>query len=1270
MQNKLDNLTLDQFTKNLRELRDSGKWEQMSPVAQYNASVKFQKIYEHLSQKEQTQSRVEGLNAIKEEDEQLQELSQKYRQERNPVVNVLGDLIRGTVSLPTSTARISGLALDRLGAKSAGSALTRYAQNQEENAAIFLPPPDEGAGWGEKIFGAAAENAVPMVATGFGTGSLLSGAAKLGAGSKALKAIEIAGTSLGMSAPEIIKESTTFDEYGNPILPKSVLPIVAGSLLHGGIETGFGLSPVSLVTKGKGKFLTGLFAKDTLKRIAAFNKRYGPAKTAAIVAKRLFKDTPLGDSLGEGLEEVLQSPVTILTKNLANNDAETALNSSIQEMANLGYLKELGEEFVIGAGVGALYGGARTTIDKIDNAIESKQTSLEEKQELARRKEEILISEEEMNRAKEEEIRQNMAGQLSGNLAALKGREAEIMPESQTPWKPTTESDYRGSGISLQRKRNDTLIYPASSHVSAAQAVEKRVSPDQKPQLQDYANAVIRATMQGDESVIPLETAQQLLRDRNKIQDLEARINEDGGFGLKNGKPFPSIEIAKKFIDKSSFKADMVILPHSSGKGFIVAPDVAGEQFKQREMKNQAAAQMQREHIGGIKDIKTDSIGASKPTKDMSNRPQKVNSIKEVYEAATDQENKGRKVWHDISRVTAEEAAHLSAKTGLAIDENTVHMIDSDGVRHAFNGHGHESEHQRGQIPITSEDLEKIADVLGNYDSVEKLQGLNKLGHEVIQYKKRINGHIFFLEEYRPSRNKLALATMWKKKAPSTQQHTSETSRPRKSLLESVEGASTSIIASPEEEVKLEQKTETPKNRKAPMRAIRGTSDLEEAFQKAETSATSSIPTSEGGVKGAEKARKVSGGSILEYESERREDLLKEALAKIESSGRTDAEKKMLRKYVERAYREKYIGQSTLAKANKLLEGIKSKDIEAYYRVDTRSDEAARVMFESFIGKRLRRKEALGVIEEYFREGIDKYIAERKAYHEAARAKAKKLIEEPKEAEKAKKVEDKPAVSERKTGDFGPIFDEYSNDLKGAIKILSKEKTGEVPGVLHHKDIGAIDLVWGKEGTGRGDGFGLSKIIKFHPEVVENLQKVLDDTEIKQKSDNRVVLESQKFKGIVSLNYFQNEKKWLLSAYEKEESLSKKTIDTLETDNISKEDDKLSSNRLNPSIPSSGGGVKPAEKAKSGEKIDKDVKLYSVEYLVAEYAAKGLKQAAKVVRRGIEIFASSRSVKKLVSSTKHFAQWARQMVNEFGQNVKKYLRGLYKDVTTAYNRQK
>ena len=597
----IENLSLDQLTKNLRTLRESGVWKSLKPSERNALRKEYKAAFDFLSEREKAKAKIEGLSAIEQEDAENVRMAQELRKEGGILGNLTRDFARGVATTPASAARVAGFALDRLGAKETGSNLTGYAQNVEDTANVLFPPPLPDAGMVEKVGSAALENLTPMLVTGFGTRSALQGIGKLTQAPRALKAAEIVGTGVGMSAPEILRESTTFDEYGNPQLPEKTAPIIAGSLAHGAIETGLGLSPVSLVTKGKGKFLTGLFAKDTIKRIATLNKRYGPAKTAAIVASRIFKDTPLGNSLEEGFEEVLQGPVTILTKNLANADVKEALSKSFDEMANLGYLENLGEEFVIGAGVGALYGGARTTIDKIDNAIESKKTSLREKQELARQKEAILISEEEMNRAKEAEIRQSIASQISGNLADLKNREADVMPGAQSGWRPTTDSDYRGSGISLQRKPNDALIYPASSHLPTAEAVEKKVSPDQKPNLQNIADAYIRAIKQGDKSVVPSETIRQILRDRTDAEGLEARINEDGGLGLKNGKPFPSIEMAKKFIDKSDFKANMVVLPHNSGKGFIVAPDVAGEQYKQREMTTQPAAKTQREHMGGIK---------------------------------------------------------------------------------------------------------------------------------------------------------------------------------------------------------------------------------------------------------------------------------------------------------------------------------------------------------------------------------------------------------------------------------------------------------------------------------------------------------------------------------------------------------------------------------------------------------------------------------------------------------------------------------------------
>jgi len=607
----IENLSLDQLTNNLRALRESGVWKSLKPSERNALRKEYKAAFDFLSRRDEAKAKIEGLSAIEQEDAENVRMAQELRKEGGILGNLTRDFARGVATTPASAARVAGFALDRLGAKETGSNLTEYAQNVEDTANVLFPAPLPDAGMVEKISSAAAENLVPMLATGFGTRSALQGIGKLTQAPRALKVAEIAGTGVGMSAPEILRESTTFDEYGNPQLPEKTAPIIAGSLAHGAIETGLGLSPVSLVTKGKGKFLTGLFAKDTIKRIATLNKRYGPAKTAAIVASRIFKDTPLGNSLEEGFEEVLQSPVTILTKNLANADVKEALSKSFDEMADLGYLENLGEEFVIGTGVGAFYSGARTTIDKIDNAIESKKTSLKEKQELAKQKEQLLL---ESDRTREQLLLES--DRTRGQLLLESDRTRRQSPPPDVIYAQSPEEQGRkliGTGEipkAIETYRTQARSVPPG-------VINVPPTSDSRPML-ELLNEMNNAKKIGDTEavnrIIDLVNARQSQtsiprkRDRNKIQDLEARINEGGGFGLKNGKPFPSIEIAKKFIDKSDFKANMVVLPHSSGKGFIVAPDIAGEQFKQREMITQPDIKTQREQMGGVKDGSSESV--------------------------------------------------------------------------------------------------------------------------------------------------------------------------------------------------------------------------------------------------------------------------------------------------------------------------------------------------------------------------------------------------------------------------------------------------------------------------------------------------------------------------------------------------------------------------------------------------------------------------------------------------------------------------------------
>ena len=117
------------------------------------------------------------------------------------------------------------------------------------------------------------------------------------------------------------------------------------------------------------------------------------------------------------------------------------------------------------------------------------------------------------------------------------------------------------------------------------------------------------------------------------------------------------------------------------------------------------------------------------------------------------------------------------------------------------------------------------------------------------------------------------------------------------------------------------------------------------------------------------------------------------------------------------------------------------------------------------------------------------------------------------------------------TGAFGPIYTQFKGKAKEAIDWLKSKKEGEAAGALHHHSVGDISLVWGDEKS------GLAKIVYKHPEVVDNLQDIIDGMEIVQESDNRIKLESNTHFAVVSKEYKgEPREKWLLTAYEKKET--------------------------------------------------------------------------------------------------------------------------------------
>lgn len=145
---------------------------------------------------------------------------------------------------------------------------------------------------------------------------------------------------------------------------------------------------------------------------------------------------------------------------------------------------------------------------------------------------------------------------------------------------------------------------------------------------------------------------------------------------------------------------------------------------------------------------------------------------------------------------------------------------------------------------------------------------------------------------------------------------------------------------------------------------------------------------------------------------------------------------------------------------------------------------------------------------------------------------------------KTASAEDAQKLGQPVVGPFGPVLTQYRGDAQGAIKALTELQNGEAVAALNHPEIGDIDLVWGKEGTRDSNGFGLAKLVKWHPEVLDDLQGVVSSLAVVERTENRVQLESDKHKAAVRLEWDKQARHWLLTAFEKKDAGGDTRTDT------------------------------------------------------------------------------------------------------------------------------
>ena len=125
----------------------------------------------------------------------------------------------------------------------------------------------------------------------------------------------------------------------------------------------------------------------------------------------------------------------------------------------------------------------------------------------------------------------------------------------------------------------------------------------------------------------------------------------------------------------------------------------------------------------------------------------------------------------DLGEISEGLAADISAANPkMKAKAGTMQTIDHKQLNHALIEHGVGHETRPDSIPITTEDLKKIPDVLSDYDEIRPGKGIDdgKKQEAVIFRKKYDDGTVCCVEidwfRRGPNRHELKFQTMWKEK--------------------------------------------------------------------------------------------------------------------------------------------------------------------------------------------------------------------------------------------------------------------------------------------------------------------------------------------------------------------------------------------------------------------------------------------------------------------------------------------------------------------------
>lgn len=140
-------------------------------------------------------------------------------------------------------------------------------------------------------------------------------------------------------------------------------------------------------------------------------------------------------------------------------------------------------------------------------------------------------------------------------------------------------------------------------------------------------------------------------------------------------------------------------------------------------------------------------------------RPKGNIALSNLFQAAVSNGG-GNTLYSDFATVSDTTARIVKDEAGLDIS-GWKHSIGEADIRHILKHHGNDNaERKRGQRAITREDIERLPEILGNFDDMQ-YSGTNEVGNETFLVKKQIGDEMYCAQEARTGRKKMVVKSMW-----------------------------------------------------------------------------------------------------------------------------------------------------------------------------------------------------------------------------------------------------------------------------------------------------------------------------------------------------------------------------------------------------------------------------------------------------------------------------------------------------------------------------